>query len=100
MLKHIVMWRFKDVAEGADKKANLLKAKSLLDALPRTIPSIMDFEVGIDILRSDQSFDLVLNSSFADQDALRTYQTHPDHVKVVEFLRKVQVTKNVVDYHV
>ena len=32
MLKHIVMWKFKPAAEGADKAANLVRAKALLDA--------------------------------------------------------------------
>jgi hypothetical protein len=100
MLKHIVMWKFKDAADGAGKQENLHKAKVLLDSLPDKISAIGEFEVGIDTLRSDASFDLVLNSSFADHRRLTAYQTHPEHVKVVEFLRKVQVSKVVVDYEV
>ena len=30
MIKHIVMWKFKDQAEGADKAANLARAQVLL----------------------------------------------------------------------
>ena len=30
MVKHIVMWKFKDVAEGATKQENILKVKSML----------------------------------------------------------------------
>lgn len=98
MLKHIVMWKFKESAEGAGKVENLRKAKELLDSLPSQIPSIGGFEVGIDTLHSDSSYDLVLNSSFQDMDDLVAYQTHPSHVKVVEFLRRVQIGKTVVDY--
>lgn len=98
MLKHIVMWKFKETAKGTSKEENLRKAKELLDSLPSEIPAIGGFEVGIDILHSDSSYDLVLNSSFNNRDELVAYQTHPLHVKVVEFLRKVQVGKTVVDY--
>ncbi len=98
MLKHIVMWKFKEAAEGATKEENLLKAKSLLDALPPGIPQIKMFEVGIDILHSDTSYDLILISGFDDESSLVAYQKHPEHVAVVEFLRKVQAAKIVVDF--
>ena len=99
MLKHIVMWKFKEAAEGATKEENLRKAKSLLDALPPTIPQIKTFEVGIDTLHSDTSYDLVLISGFDDEASLVTYQKHPEHVAVVEFLRNVQADKIVVDFY-
>ncbi len=100
MLKHIVMWKFKESAEGATREENLRKAKSLLDALPPRIPQIKIFEVGIDILHSDSSCDLVLISGFDDDTSLVAYQNHPDHVAVVEFLRKVQAAKVVVDFKI
>ncbi len=98
MLKHIVMWKFKEVADGSTKEENLRKAKALLDALPPKIPQIKLFEAGIDILHSDSSYDLVLISGFDDDASLVAYQKHPDHVTVVEFLRKVQMSKVVVDF--
>ena len=39
MIRHIVMWKFKEMAEGATKAENLRKVKSLLEALPDTILS-------------------------------------------------------------
>jgi hypothetical protein len=98
MLNHVVMWRFKDEAEGAKKSENLLKAKFLLDSLPEKISAIRSFEVGIDLLRSDSSYDLLLISRFESQRDLVSYQTHPEHVKVVEFLRRAHMSKVVVDF--
>jgi hypothetical protein len=98
MLKHIVMWKFKDAAEGSAKSENLRRAKTLLDALPEKIAHIKSFEVGVDILHSDSSYDLVLNSAFDNHETLVAYQRHPEHVSVVDFLRKVQIGKVVVDY--
>jgi hypothetical protein len=92
------MWRFKNEAEGAMKADNLRKAKTLLDSLPENISVIRFFEVGVDVLRSDSSYDLALISKFENQRDLLLYQTHPEHVKVVEFLRKVHVSKVVVDF--
>jgi hypothetical protein len=98
MVNHVVMWRFKDEADGAKKAENVQKAKALLDSLPEKIPVIRFFEVGCDMLHSESSYDLVLISKFENQRDLLAYQSHPEHVKVVEFLRKVHMSKVVVDY--
>ncbi len=98
MLKHVVLWKFKDFAEGASREQNLKKAKSLLESLKGRIPEIRRFEVGIDVSQTDRSYDLALNSEFTDGFALQEYQKHPDHLRVVEFLRKVHDGRIVVDY--
>ena len=100
MLRHIVLWKFKDEAEGVIKEDNLRKAKSLLESLPAKVSEIQSYEIGIDTLRTKTSYDLVLNSTFKDKRALLAYQSHPDHEMVVEFLRKVQIGKVVVDYEI
>ncbi|MEY4022967.1 MAG: hypothetical protein RI960_1979, partial [Pseudomonadota bacterium] len=45
MIKHIVMWRLKDHAEGANKSENAIKMKALLDACSDIVPGIHAFEV-------------------------------------------------------
>jgi hypothetical protein len=47
MLKHIVMWKLKEHAEGADKAANAAKLKQLLDGCASLIPGIVEFEVAV-----------------------------------------------------
>lgn len=100
MLRHIVMWKFKDSAEGATKRENLLRARALFEALPGTIPQIKSFEVGISMAEGGQFYDIALNSTFENPGTLVAYQQHPAHVKVVEFLRTVQTSKVVIDYTV
>lgn len=34
MIKHIVMWKFKENAEGCTKDENIAKIKAMLEALP------------------------------------------------------------------
>ena len=98
MLKHIVVWKFLTYAEGADKKQNLLKAKALLESLKGTIKEIRFLEVGLDVTHTERSYDLVLYTEFDNPAALVAYQQHAEHVKVVEFLRKVQSGRGVIDY--
>lgn len=98
MLKHIVMWKFKEFADGALRTQNLHHAKTLFEALPAKIPQIKKLEVGSSVEHSDQSYDFVLISEFENQDALKQYQIHPEHVKVVDYLGRVQTVKAVIDF--
>jgi predicted secreted Zn-dependent protease len=99
-VKHIVAWKFKEYAENSEKSANLARAKTLLESLKGKIAQITALEVGIDVSHTDHSFDLVLNTEFDSRAALVAYQQHPEHVKIVEFLRRVQSARIVVDYEV
>ena len=98
MIRHVVMWKFLEHAEGAERAENLRKAKMLLDELPHKIPQILEWEAGLNAIPSDQSHDLVLVSGFADRLALVAYQEHAEHRRVVGFLRKVHCGRVVVDY--
>lgn len=94
MLVHIVMFQFKE----ENKEANLLWVKAMLDALPSKIDTLKSMEVGMDISRSERSFDLVLTSLFEDQDGLNEYAVHPAHLEVVSVIKEVTSLAKVVDY--
>jgi hypothetical protein len=98
MIRHIVLWKFRNEAEGESKQANLRTARSLLLELKNRIPTIREFEVAIVRSDSDDAADLALNSTFESVADLHTYQAHPEHVRVVQFLRKVHQGKTVADY--
>jgi hypothetical protein len=98
MINHIVMWKLKEYAEGADKKSNALKIKTMLEALIGKIEYIDYLEVGININLSEAAYDATLYSKFKDLKALEDYQNHPEHKKVSEFVGKVREGRVVVDY--
>jgi len=98
MIKHIVMWTFKDSAGGRIKSENINLAAGMLSELKEKIETVRFFEIGQNINRGEGSFDLVLYSEFDDVLGLETYQKHPEHLKVVEFLREVRDQRIVVDY--
>ena len=101
MIKHIVMWKLKEHAEGCNKLANAQKLKSWLETLPEKITEIKFAEAGINFEDSDAAFDVVLYSEFENKEALKTYQAHSEHRRLVrEFLDKVRTEKKVVDYEV
>jgi hypothetical protein len=100
MIKHIVMWKLKEVSECGDRIQNAKKMKHELEALKTKIPQIRHIEVGINNIASDASYDIVLYSEFANEKDLETYQKHPEHLKVAEFIGKARERRAVVDYHV
>ncbi len=98
MVKHIVMWKLKEQANGEDKKVNAIKMKKLLEALQGVVPGAYKMEVGINY--NPGGYDVVLYSEFNDHDALEDYQVHPEHIKVQEFVHSVISARVVADYMV
>lgn len=98
MITHIVMWKLKESALGNTKLENAAKMKILLESLKNEIDGILKLEVGINILESEQSYDIVLNSEFVDQESLDSYQVHPKHIKVSNYITDLREERIVVDY--
>lgn len=73
-------------------------AKAKLEALPTKINEIKFFEVGVNFSDASVAYDLVLVSEFLSKEALFSYQKHPEHVKVADFVGKVCESRIVVDY--
>jgi len=91
MLTHIVFMKFPstDIAKEVQQK--------LLD-MSGKIPSLRDLEAGLDITRSERSWDLVLVTRFDDQSGLDAYAVHPVHEQVLQFIRNHVTHVAAVDY--
>jgi quinol monooxygenase YgiN len=100
MIKHIVMWKLKESAEGGDRQANAAKMKSMLDACANLVPGILKLEVGLARPGLEATYDVVLYSEFADKAALDAYQNHPEHVALKPFFGAVRDARQCIDYEV
>jgi len=98
MLKHIVMWKLKDQAEGADRAANALEMKRRLDACAGIVPGMGAFEVTVAQPGLEATYDVVLYSEFADQAALEAYASHPTHKALVPFIGAIREARQCMDY--
>jgi len=81
MVKHIIIWTLKE--EYSDEEKNKIKTgiKEGLEGLLGTIPGLVDIKVNIDGLASSNA-DLMLDSTFESEEALKGYSVHPAHVEV------------------
>ena len=99
MLKHVVMWKLKEHAEGKTKTENALWMKEHLEPLKDIIPEIISLEVGVNINKSDMAYDAVLISRFKNENDLETYKTHPEHVKISNYCKKIRESRVVADFY-
>lgn len=98
MLKHIVMLRLPKAYTETDKKTAIAELKTALEALPQQIEEIAFYRVGINLSQSQSAFDMVLDSEFANTQALNLYRIHPEHKKVLGIIAKHNCEIAVVDY--
>lgn len=99
MVKHIVMFKFLEEAEGRTKAENLQITKDMLEALQGVVPTLISSKVSLNDAKADASnYDLVLESDFESFEALREYIVHPKHKAVGEFMRPVRESRACVDY--
>lgn len=96
MIKHIVMWKFKAETAEEDK----LEMKRQLEALQGVVPSLLSIEIGLDVSGKPAAMDMVLYSEFNTMEDLASYAGHPEHLKVVEFVKPLVCERAVVDYEI
>lgn len=97
MIKHIVLWKLKEFAEGSGKAENARRIKAELEALRGKIPGLLSLEVGINCNPAEQDCDAALCCAFESWEALERYQNHPEHVKVAGWIGKVRETRTALD---
>lgn len=94
MLKHIVFFKFKPETSEAD----IDKLATGLGALPEIIGDVREFVFGLDVVRSERSYDFGLVSSFDDRAALDRYAIHPEHQLVVAHVKQICSSVVAVDF--
>ena len=99
MVKHIVMFKFAEEKEGRSAKENAALAKEMLDALQGVVPTLKSSKISLNSENANPAnFELVLETEFDDMEGLSAYAVHPEHVKVVNFIKSVMVSRACVDY--
>lgn len=93
MVKHIVMYKLKDPTE---QNAIALQQKFL--SMKGKIEALKDIQSGVDVLRSDRSFDVVLICQFDSLADMEIYRTHEVHLPVMEYVKGVVELSKSVDY--
>ena len=84
MIRHVVLWAFKDSVPLAERDAILAAVR----ALATTVPSLRSLDVGENVSPARaQGYTHVLLETFDDRAGLAAYASHPDHLPVLARLR-------------
>lgn len=98
MVKHIILWQLKE--EFSQDEKNVIKAgiKEGLESLKGKIPGLVDIHVQTEYLGSSTA-EVMLDSTFESEEALKGYSIHPEHVKVAdEKVRPYTRSRSCLDY--
>ena len=88
MVKHVIIWKLKETV--ADKEETMQSIKAALEGLVGKIDGLEKMRILTEKLPSS-SGDLMMDSLFTDNEALRAYQKHPLHLEVANGLVRPNV---------
>lgn len=98
MVKHIILWRLKEDLGADEKRAARENIKRELEALEGVVPGLVSMNIVIDSLESSNA-DVMMDSVFESEGALKGYQTHPAHVKAADtYVRPFTAVRMCIDY--
>ncbi len=100
MVKHVILWQLKDEFSEEEKVNIRAGIKEGLEGLAGKIPGLTEIKVQTQMLPSS-NVDVMLDSTFVDEAALKGYAVHPAHVEVADTkVRPYTKTRACIDYEV
>ncbi len=98
MVKHVILWTLKDEYSEGERTKIKETIKKELEGLMGKIDGLTEIKVNINKLASSNA-DLMLDSTFVNEQALKDYAVHPDHVFVADtYVRPYTQTRSCLDY--
>lgn len=83
MIKHVILWQLSDALSEEEKINVKAGIKEGLEGLAGQIPGLLEIRVYTEGLPSSNA-DVMLDSSFESEEALKGYAVHPSHVAVAD----------------
>ena len=94
MIKHVVCYKLKD-----NSLEKCEEAKQVLLSMKGKVKYFNSIEVGIDILKSERSYDLILIMTFDSMEDMTLYQQDEFHCKNVKpYMHEARLSSVAVDY--
>ena len=98
MVKHVILWQLKDEYSGAEIENIKAGIKEGLEGLQGVIPGLTEIKVITEGLASS-NVDVMLDSTFESEAALKAYADHPAHVEVANTkVRPFTATRACMDF--
>lgn len=83
MVKHIILWQLHEKFSHEEKEKIKSEIKMGLESLKGKIPGLIDIHVYTNGMETSNA-DAMLEVIFTDEQSLKGYGVHPEHVKVAD----------------
>ena len=101
MVKHIILWRLREDLTAEEKESVKQGIKAGLEGLAGRIPGMVDITVNVDGRLDSSNADVMLDSTLENEEALKGYAQHPDHVAVANGkVRPYTVQRSCLDFEI
>lgn len=101
MVKHIILWRLREGLTAEEKESVKQGIKAGMEGLAGRIPGMVDITVNVDGRLDSSNADVMLDSTFIDEAALKAYAVHPEHVAVADGkVRPYTCLRTCLDYEI
>lgn len=100
MVKHVILWTLKEEFSTEEKQQIKKGIKEGLEGLKGVIDGLEEITVYTDGLASSNA-DLMLDSLFTTEEALKNYAVHPAHVEVANTkVRPFTAVRSCLDFEI
>ncbi len=100
MVRHLILWKLEESLSDAEKEKVLSDMKQNLEALVGKVPGLTSLTIVVNKMESSNA-DVMLDSMLDSEEALKGYQSHPDHVAVANtYVRPFTKVRMCIDYEV
>lgn len=98
MVRHVILWKLKESLSEEEKKKVAEGIKENLEALAGKVPGLVSLDIVTQAMASSNA-DVMLDSLLENEEALKDYQKHPEHVKAADtYVRPYTEVRMCIDY--
>lgn len=98
MVHHVILWKLKESLTEQEKQRIAGDIKVNLEALVGKVPGLVSLDIVTNPMPSSNA-DVMLDSVLENGEALKGYQTHPEHVKAADtYVRPYTEVRMCIDY--
>ncbi|MBL3685819.1 Dabb family protein [Leucobacter zeae] len=96
-LRHIVSWKLNG-GTLADRDAQAAEATAAILPLRESVPSVRELSLHRNELFDGANYDLTLIADFDDADGLAAYASHPEHLPVIDLMKRITAGRTATDF--
>ena len=100
MVRHVILWQLKEEYNDEEKRKIKAGIKEGLEGLVGKVPGLVEVHVHTEGLASSNA-DLMLDAVLANEEALKGYAVHPEHVAIANSkVRPYTMSRTCLDFEI